>query len=221
MHACVLRCFSHARLFVTLRTIACQAPLSMGFSRQEYWSGLPCPPPGDLPDSRIKPKSCVSPALAGRFFSTSATWEALSLSTTSDLFWGRGLTEVLLSAPSLAPLSNQLHLVSCSHGVVGRYVKVQNCERNTWGLMVPPPHLLLVPNHHREIWSADQEAMHCLFIILTSFSGIFKDKINMDNFTLVQWSEVKVLFPLKCLNSLGWLRNFKLAMLLLLLDCCC
>jgi len=55
--------------------IACQAPLSMGFSRQEYWSGLPCPPPGDLPDPEIKPMSLTFPALAGRFFTTSATWE--------------------------------------------------------------------------------------------------------------------------------------------------
>ncbi|ELR63021.1 hypothetical protein M91_07536, partial [Bos mutus] len=49
------------------------APLSMGFSRQEYWSGLPCPPPGDLLDSGIEPKSLMSPALAGGFFTTSAT----------------------------------------------------------------------------------------------------------------------------------------------------
>ena len=54
-----------------------QAPLSMGFSRQEYWSGLPCPPPGDLPDPGIKPVSLRSPALAGGFFTTSATWETL------------------------------------------------------------------------------------------------------------------------------------------------
>ena len=53
------------------------APLSMGFSRQEYWSGLPCPPPGDLPDPEIEPVSLMSPALAGGFFTTSATWEAL------------------------------------------------------------------------------------------------------------------------------------------------
>ena len=49
--------FSHVRLFVMLWTVAHQAPLSMGFSRQEYWSGLPCPPPGDLPHSGIKPTS--------------------------------------------------------------------------------------------------------------------------------------------------------------------
>ena len=52
----------------------CQAPLSMGFSRQEYWSGLPFPFPGNLPDSGIEPMSLVSPALAGGFFTTS-TWE--------------------------------------------------------------------------------------------------------------------------------------------------
>ena len=57
-------------------TVTCQPPLSMGFSRQEYWSGLPCPPPEDLPDPRIKPKSLLSPTLAGGFFTTSATWEA-------------------------------------------------------------------------------------------------------------------------------------------------
>ena len=73
---CVLSLFSHVQLFVTPWTVACQAPLSMGFSRQEYWSGLPCPPPGDLPDPGIEPVPIMSPALAGRFFTTSATWEA-------------------------------------------------------------------------------------------------------------------------------------------------
>ena len=51
---CVLSHFSHLKLFATLWTVACQAPLSMGFSRQEYWSVLPCPPPGNLPDPGIK-----------------------------------------------------------------------------------------------------------------------------------------------------------------------
>ena len=48
----------------------------MGFSRQEYWSGMPCPLPGDLPDAGIEPMSLMSPALAGGFFTTSTTWEA-------------------------------------------------------------------------------------------------------------------------------------------------
>ena len=57
--------------------VAHQASLSRELSRQEYWSGLPSTPPGDLPDEGIKPASSGSPALAGWFFTTSATWEAL------------------------------------------------------------------------------------------------------------------------------------------------
>ena len=65
---CVLSCFSYVGLFVTLWTIACQAPLSMGFSRKEYWSGLLCPPSGNLSDPGIEPVFLMSPALAGSFF---------------------------------------------------------------------------------------------------------------------------------------------------------
>ena len=73
---CMLSCFSHFRLFAILWAVACQAPLSMGFSRQEYWSGLPCPPLGDLPGPGMEPVSLVSPALLLGFFTTSAAWEA-------------------------------------------------------------------------------------------------------------------------------------------------
>ena len=62
-YVCMLSGFSHVRLFVILWTEACQAALSVGFLRQEYWLGLPFPPPGDLPDPGIEP---ASPALAGR-----------------------------------------------------------------------------------------------------------------------------------------------------------
>ena len=66
----VLSCFSCVWLSATLWTVvAWQAPLSMGFSRQEYWSGLPCPSPGDLPDQGSKP-CLISPALVGGFFTT-------------------------------------------------------------------------------------------------------------------------------------------------------
>ena len=75
MRECLLGCFSCARLIVALQTIACQAPLSMGFSRQEYWSGLPCLRPGHLPNPGIEPVSLMSPALAGRLLTTSATGE--------------------------------------------------------------------------------------------------------------------------------------------------
>ena len=64
-HACVL---SRVQRFGTLWTAAHQAPLSMEFSRQKYWSGLPFPTPWDLPDPGLEPGSLVSPALAGRFF---------------------------------------------------------------------------------------------------------------------------------------------------------
>ena len=75
----VIQSLSHVQLFATLWTVACQAPLSMGFSRQESWSGLSCPPPGDLPDPGIKLASLTSPALEGRLSTTSASWEAQSL----------------------------------------------------------------------------------------------------------------------------------------------
>ena len=73
---CVPSCFSRVRLFVTLWAIDHQASLSMEFPREEYWSGLPFPPPRYLPDPGIEPMSLVSPALAGGFFTTSITWEA-------------------------------------------------------------------------------------------------------------------------------------------------
>ena len=62
-------------------TVARQAPLSMGFSKQEHWSGLPCPPLGDLSDPEIEHTSLKSPALAGRFFTISTIWKAPGLLT--------------------------------------------------------------------------------------------------------------------------------------------
>ena len=72
---CVLSRFSHVWLCVILWTAACQAPLSMGSSRKEHWSGLPCPPPGDHPDPGTEPVSLTFPALAGRFSTANTTWE--------------------------------------------------------------------------------------------------------------------------------------------------
>ena len=68
--------FSRAQICASPWTVACQTPLSMGFSRQECWCGLPCPPPRDLPALGIEPAILMSPALAGGFFTTSAPWEA-------------------------------------------------------------------------------------------------------------------------------------------------
>ena len=76
-NTCAVHAFYIASDSANLWTIAHQAPLPMGFSRQEYWNGLPCPSPGDLPDPGIEPTFLMSPALAGTFFTTSATWETL------------------------------------------------------------------------------------------------------------------------------------------------
>ena len=73
MRVCVLSHFTCVWLLVTPWVVACQAPLSMGFFGQEYWSGLPCPPPGDLPNPGIE---LMSPALVGGFFTHWTTWEA-------------------------------------------------------------------------------------------------------------------------------------------------
>ena len=72
----MLSSFSYFCLFTSLWTVTCQAPLLVGFPRQEYWGGLPSPPPGDLPDPGIEPTSLTSLELAGGFFTTSNTWEA-------------------------------------------------------------------------------------------------------------------------------------------------
>ena len=71
-----VKLLSHVQLFVSPWAVACQAPLPMGFSRQDYWSALPCPPPGQLPNPGIEPTSLLSPALADGFFTTDTTWEA-------------------------------------------------------------------------------------------------------------------------------------------------
>ena len=72
---CACSVASRVLFFATHWTAALQVPLSMGSSRQEHWSGLPCPPPGDLPGPGSKPVSPISPALAGVFFNSSAAWE--------------------------------------------------------------------------------------------------------------------------------------------------
>ena len=75
---CVLS-FSHVQLSATLWTVAHQTPLFMGFTKQKHWSEFPCPPPEDLPNPGIEPVFLMSPALAGGFFTSSATWEAQNI----------------------------------------------------------------------------------------------------------------------------------------------
>ena len=73
MYVCVLSCFSHVQLFATLCTVAHQAPVSIGFLRQEYWSGLPCPLPEGLCNPEMEPVSLTSSTLAGGSFTARAT----------------------------------------------------------------------------------------------------------------------------------------------------
>ena len=115
--ACVL---SHVWLSSTPWTVAHQTPLSMWFSRQEHWSGLLCPPPGDLPDPGIEPASLKSPALAGRIFITGATWEAqgslYSRLKTFELCWIMWLLESLTWGGNWACLKP---LLACRGALLG------------------------------------------------------------------------------------------------------
>ena len=99
--ACVLSCFSFVQLYVTSWTIAHQGLLSMGYSRQEYWSRLPFLPPGNLPNLGIEPVSLSSPALASSFFTTSVTWEALG---TNLVMFHSSLKVQKLAFPNLSIL---------------------------------------------------------------------------------------------------------------------
>ena len=91
VHTCMLSCFSHVWLFAILWTIACQAPLSMGFAKQEYWSGLPCPLPGDLLDPGIEPASPVFPDIAGGFFTPEPPEKPTQLTISYKLNCWKGL----------------------------------------------------------------------------------------------------------------------------------
>ena len=90
---CVLSHSSHDELCVTPWTVACQAPLSVGFCRQEHWSWLPCPPPGDLPNRGIKPMSSAAPALQAQSLPQSHWGSHLSR---PEWFWGPHLFQLTL-----------------------------------------------------------------------------------------------------------------------------
>ena len=117
--SCTGCCFSPVSLFVTPWTVAHQAPLSMGFSRQDYWSGLPCPFPWDLPSSGIRPTSLTSPALADSFFTTSATREAYAYHTyphtTDSSLLHSDLIPVFPYDPSYEPLKSVSYFWNCTH----------------------------------------------------------------------------------------------------------
>ena len=108
---CVYVCvrLSMSNSFVTPSTVACQAPPSMGFSRQEYWRGLPLPSPGDLPNPGIEPTSPVSPALASVFFTTRATWWAAVHWVTQSRTWLKRLSSSSIPITIFVQVMNPIH----------------------------------------------------------------------------------------------------------------
>ena len=112
--ACVLCRFRRVWLFPTPGTVAHQASLSMGFSNQEYWSGLPYPSPGDLPTQGSNPPSLMSPALADMFFTTSAPWEdPLNVDGTKWLTYSKqAVVELMMYSRSRHQFINLLDIVT-------------------------------------------------------------------------------------------------------------
>ena len=135
--------FSHVQLSATLWTVAFQAPLSMGFSRQEYWSGLPCPPPGDPPNPGIETMSLMSAALAGGFLTTSATWEApvvsrplhmsqeMSVWPGIEIFHHQGISDVPGQRPKVLSPSH-CHLNSAEQSPDHLLLKVVQQRPRRW-----------------------------------------------------------------------------------------
>ena len=135
---CCAKSLNCVQLFVTLWTVSCQAPQSVGFPRQEYWNGLPFPSPGDLPDPGIKLESLTSPVLVGGFFTTSATWEApvnyissvqFSCSVMSNSLQPHGLQHARLPCPSPTPkvCSNSCQSSQWCHPTISSSVLFSSC----------------------------------------------------------------------------------------------
>ena len=131
INVCVLSCFSPVQLCATLWTVARQVPLSIGFSRQEYWSGLPCPSPGELPDPEMEPASLLSPVFVVRFF----FFLPLVLPGKLHLTYRRNLM-IRWGQPACLNFPTSLILDSVQ-GERGREIKVQSCSElgpsKEWG----------------------------------------------------------------------------------------
>ena len=120
----VISHFSCVQLFATLWTIDHQDLLSMGFSMQGYWGGLPCSPSRDLPSPMIEPFSLASPTLAGGFFTSSATWEALLLTIQFSQFSRSVVSD------SLRPHESQHARPPCPSQTPGVYSN--SCPSSRW-----------------------------------------------------------------------------------------
>ena len=147
---------SHVRLLVTPRTVAHQAPLYTGFSRQEYWSGLPFPPQGDLPHRGTKPTSLMSPALASRLFPTEppgTPWTP----------WQRARLSIIISNQGLQMVRHSVgHTGIIQHGE-GHWIN----HLLFWTQAVQLITEMRVFQKHRKAWSAAAavtygELTHCI-----------------------------------------------------------
>ena len=153
----------------------------MGFSRQEYWSGLPCPPPGDLPDSGIKPVSLISPAQAGRVFTTCATWEAY------QRFLPAPESRDLRIQTSIQPFSSaQMYALEGKNCVFCFSVlSTSPIITSTWAYSWPQKHTCLSRNHHARTvtqpWSVATKTRESTFLNLlfpTQGPGSLPQKIQ-------------------------------------------
>ena len=135
---------SHLRLLATPWTVAHEALLSIGFSRQEYWRGLPCPPPGDLPDSGIEPAS-----LGRRIL-----YHCAICTYTNSSSWQWTHEEKYCSSPSILLLELLLRVWA---SLVGQLVKNPPAMRETWvqslGWEDPPPIRVFWPGEFHQLYS--------------------------------------------------------------------
>ena len=144
---------SRVRFLVTPRTVARHAPLSVGFFRQEYYSGLPFPPAGDLPDSGVEPASLASPALAGSFFTTSTTCEALWIIHGSSLVWGSASWLPLIPCQHGLPAPPPLCITS--DATSAPLITTPRCSLSSDGSATPQMSLLrTAPPWKKETWNS-------------------------------------------------------------------
>ena len=129
MCSCMPNHFSCVQLYAILWNIVCQAPLSMGFSRQEYWSRLPCIPPEHLLNTGIEPWSLMSPALAGGFFTTGATWKAHIISR-RYLCMCAQLCLTLFDPMDCSPLGSSVHGILQARKL--KWVAISSYRGSSW-----------------------------------------------------------------------------------------
>ena len=132
MHACMLICFNRILVFVTLWTIVHRAPLSMGFSRQEHWSGLSCLPPGDPPDPGIKPASLTS-SCTGRQVLYNQPLEAQEIAyNLLNPYFGSLASQHLFSALGISSAARESSQVETHFHKVGSHGCIQqlSCKAN-------------------------------------------------------------------------------------------